>query len=114
MPNFRNLVLTDFSIRGPTSGRLNVQILWVLPPHPATVFKYVCIYVYIYIYVDTYIYIYMADGQNHVPRVHIPMLSDPEGLDRTLDQDGGSGTMVPPVEALSSKPFQLLKTYSSD
>ena len=29
----------------------------------------------------------MAAGQNHVPRVHVPMLSDPEGLDRTLDRE---------------------------
>ena len=25
---------------------------------------------------------YMATDQNHVPRVHVPMLSDPEGLER--------------------------------
>ena len=26
---------------------------------------------------------YMATDQNHVQRVHVPMLSDPEDLDRT-------------------------------
>ena len=30
----------------------------------------------------------MATDQNHVPRVHVPMLSDPEGLDRILDPEG--------------------------
>ena len=30
----------------------------------------------------------MATNQNHVPRVHVPMLSDPEGLDRILDPEG--------------------------
>ena len=29
----------------------------------------------------------MATDQNHVPRVHVPMLSDPEGLDRILDPE---------------------------
>ena len=31
---------------------------------------------------------HMATGHNHVPRGHVPMLSDPEGLDRTLDPEG--------------------------
>ena len=31
---------------------------------------------------------YMATNQNHVPRVHVPMLSDPERLDRILDPEG--------------------------
>ena len=31
---------------------------------------------------------HLALDQNHVPRVHVPMLSDPEGLDRTLDPEG--------------------------
>ena len=31
---------------------------------------------------------HMAADQNHVPRVHVPMLSDPEGLDRILDPEG--------------------------
>ena len=30
----------------------------------------------------------MATDQNHVPRVFIRMLSDPEGLDRILDPEG--------------------------
>ena len=30
----------------------------------------------------------MATDQNHVPRVHVPTLSDPEGLDRRLDPEG--------------------------
>ena len=30
----------------------------------------------------------MATDQNHMPRVHVPMLSDPKGLDRTLDPEG--------------------------
>ena len=30
----------------------------------------------------------MATDQNHVPRVHVPMPSDPEGLDRILDPEG--------------------------
>ena len=29
----------------------------------------------------------MATDQNHMPRVHVPMLSDPEGLDGTLDPE---------------------------
>ena len=32
--------------------------------------------------------LYMATHQNPVPRVHVPMLSDPEGLDRILDPEG--------------------------
>ena len=32
--------------------------------------------------------IYVATDQNHVPRVHVPMPSDPEGLDRILDPEG--------------------------
>ena len=35
-----------------------------------------------------YIHVYMATDQNHVPSVHVPMLSDPEGLDRILDPEG--------------------------
>ena len=31
---------------------------------------------------------YLATDHNHVPRVHVPMLSDPEGLDGTLDPEG--------------------------
>ena len=31
---------------------------------------------------------HMATDQNHVPRVHVPMLSDPEGLDRIVDPEG--------------------------
>ena len=31
---------------------------------------------------------HMATDQNHVPRVHVPMPSDPEGLDRILDPEG--------------------------
>ena len=53
--------------------------------------------VYIYIYTSIYmyicIYIYMATDQNHVPRVYVPILSDPEGLDRILGS-GGSGTII--------------------
>ena len=30
----------------------------------------------------------MATHQNRMPRVNVPMLSDPEGLDRTLGPDG--------------------------
>ena len=41
---------------------------------------YRCVYIYTCVYMATY--------QNHVPparvRVHVPMLSDPEGLDLTL------------------------------
>ena len=29
-----------------------------------------------------------ATDENHLPRVQVPMLSDPEGLDRTLDPEG--------------------------
>ena len=31
---------------------------------------------------------YMATDRNHVPRVHVPMLPDLEGLDRTRDVEG--------------------------
>ena len=31
---------------------------------------------------------HMATDQNHVPRAHVPKLSDPEGLDRILDPEG--------------------------
>ena len=34
----------------------------------------------------------MATDQNDVPRIHVPMLSDPEGLDRTLDPEGLDGS----------------------
>ena len=30
----------------------------------------------------------MATDQNDVPRVHVSMLSDPEGLDRIVDPEG--------------------------
>ena len=30
----------------------------------------------------------MATNRNHVPRVHVPMLSGPESLDRILDPEG--------------------------
>ena len=32
--------------------------------------------------------IYLATIKKHVPRVHVPMLSDPEGLDRIFDPEG--------------------------
>ena len=32
---------------------------------------------------------HVATDQNHVPRVHVPMLSDQEGLDRILDPESG-------------------------
>ena len=35
----------------------------------------------------TLLQLQMATDQSHVPRVHVPMLSDPEGLDRTLDPE---------------------------
>ena len=33
------------------------------------------------------LYTHVATDQKHVPRVHGPMLSDPEGLDRILDPE---------------------------
>ena len=33
-------------------------------------------------------HIHMAADQNHVPPLHVPMPSDPEGLDRILDPEG--------------------------
>ena len=45
----------------------------------------ICVQI-LHIYI--YIYICMVTDQNHVPRVHVPMLSDPEGLDRVLDPEG--------------------------
>ena len=40
-------------------------------------------YVCIYEGVSFRVYVYMATDQNHVPGVHVLMLSDPEGLDHT-------------------------------
>ena len=33
-------------------------------------------------------HIHMATDQNHVPPLHVPMPSDPEGPDRILDPEG--------------------------